>query len=40
MGRAEQVSARTAAVIIINTIEIMYEDLELVNGTFEPPRRR
>jgi hypothetical protein len=31
MGRAEQISARTAAVIIMNTMEMMYEDLEFIN---------
>lgn len=35
MGMAEQISAMTAAVIIMNTKEMIYEDLESINGTFE-----
>ena len=34
-GRAEQISARTAAVIHMNTKVMMYEDLKCVNGTLE-----
>ena len=39
MGRAEQISARTKAVIIMNTKEMMYEDLMFVDETFESPKR-
>ena len=35
MGRAEQISASTAAVIIMNTTEMMYEDLDYINEIFE-----
>lgn len=38
IGMAEQISAKTAAVIIRNTIEMMYEDLEFIDGTFESLR--
>ena len=36
MGRAEQISARTKAVIIMNTKVMMNEDLEFTDETFEP----
>ena len=39
MGRAEQISDRTAAVIIMNTKEMMYVDLGFIGETFEPQRR-
>lgn len=37
-GRAEQISARTAAVIHMNTTEIKNEDLKCISGTIEPPK--
>ena len=38
MGRAEQISARTKAVIIKNTKEMVYEHLEFVNTAFGFPK--
>ena len=35
MGRAEQISARTKAVIIMHTKVMVYEDLVFVNETFD-----
>ena len=37
-GRAEQISASTAAVIIMNTKVMMYEDLKYISGTYESPK--
>ena len=31
-GRAEQISAKTAAVINMNTMEMIYEDLDCISG--------
>lgn len=35
---AEQISAMTAAVIIMNIMEMIYEDLEFINGIFDSLR--